>query len=113
MQPRTPGLLWDIADAAEFVAAETSSVEFATYQRNRRLRQAIERNFEHDPAVAARIFGVPQIIAFRNVLAHGYDAIVDAKVWEIIQTFLPVLISEVRALLDTYQHEQTEPGSTD
>jgi uncharacterized protein with HEPN domain len=111
MQPKTLGLLWDIADAAEFISAETSGVQFATYQRDRRLRQAIERNFEiigeaarrlteHDPAVTAQISGVRQIVAFRNVLIHGYDAVVDAKVWEIIQTFLPVLLSEVRALLE-------------
>jgi uncharacterized protein with HEPN domain len=111
MQPRTPGLLWDIADAGGFIAAETVDVEFETYQRDRRLRHAVEREFEiigeaarriaeQDPATAARISGVPQIIAFRNVLAHGYDAVVDAKVWEIIQLFLPVLLSEVRALLD-------------
>ena len=111
MQPKTPGLLWDIVDAAEFIVAETAGLEFATYQRDRRRRYAIERSFEiigeaarrlaeHDPAVAVRITGVPQIIAFRNVLAHGYDAVIDAKVWEIIQTFLPVLLSEVRAILD-------------
>ncbi|HEY7030616.1 MAG TPA: HepT-like ribonuclease domain-containing protein [Thermomicrobiales bacterium] len=123
MQPRTPGLLWDIADAGGFIAAETAGVTFETYQLDRRLRHAVERDFEiigeavrrlveHDPATAARISGVPQIIAFRNVLAHGYDAVVDAKVWEIIRTFLPVLLSEVTALLEeeTKRDSSTSPS---
>jgi uncharacterized protein with HEPN domain len=53
------------------------------------LRQAVERNFEIigeavgrlaklDPDTSSRIGQYAQIIAFRNLLIHGYDLIDDA-----------------------------------
>jgi uncharacterized protein with HEPN domain len=111
MQPKTPGLLWDIQDAAQFILGATAGGDVESYQQDRVVRLAVERSFEIigeaarrltglDPEVVARLTGIPRIIAFRNVLAHGYDEVDDEKVWEIIQTFLPVLLSEVQALLD-------------
>ncbi len=74
------------------------------------LRLAVERSFEiigeallrlerRDPAVIERITEPRQVIAFRNRLAHGYDVIDNAAVWAIINTTLPRLHAEVRALL--------------
>ena len=40
-----------------------------------------------------------RIIAFRNILIHGYARIDDRAVWDIAQTKLPVLIHEVEALM--------------
>jgi uncharacterized protein with HEPN domain len=40
-------------------------------------------------------------IAFRNVIAHGYDVIVDEIVWEIIQEKTPVLLNVVQRLFST------------
>ena len=84
MQPRTPKLLEDIRDAAAFIADVTRDVGEEEYQHNRMLRQSVERNFEiigeamrrlaqHDPATVQNISGYAQIIAFRNILIHGYD----------------------------------------
>ncbi len=39
-----------------------------------------------------------RIIAFRNVLAHGYDVVSDAIVWDIVQSKLPVLRQELDEL---------------
>ncbi|MBW3543914.1 MAG: DUF86 domain-containing protein [Planctomycetes bacterium] len=36
--------------------------------------------------------------AFRNLLIHGYDAIDDAQVWQVIAADLPILIAEIQAL---------------
>lgn len=47
----------------------------------------------------ARISEAARIITFRNVIAHGYDAIDDAIVWQAIVDKLPVLRQEARALL--------------
>ena len=74
------------------------------------LRQAVERNFEvigeaikrlaqHDPDTAARIAQYPQIIAFRNVLIHGYDLVDHALVWNAIERQLPALQRDVESLL--------------
>lgn len=40
-----------------------------------------------------------RIIAFRNVLIHGYDLADDELVWDTIENKLPVLLAEVEALL--------------
>ena len=83
MQPKTPRLLDDIRDAAAFILQVTSGSTLETYRGDRLLRQAVERNFEIigeavnllrklDPAVAARITDASRIVAFRNVLIHGY-----------------------------------------
>jgi uncharacterized protein with HEPN domain len=110
MQPKSKGLLWDIGDAARFVLEVTADATFETYESDRLLRQAVERNFEIigeaarrlanlDPDTANRLTDLPKMIAFRNVLAHGYDEVKDERVWAIIQDFLPVLRKEVEELL--------------
>ena len=74
------------------------------------LRQAVERNFEiigeaikrrahHDPDTASRIGSHAQIIAFRNVLIHGYDLVDHALVWNVIELQLPALQRDVESLL--------------
>ena len=74
------------------------------------LRSAVERQLEiigealnrlsrTDPPVAQRITDTPRIIAFRNVLIHGYSEIDDGVVWDVINTNLPILREEVEALL--------------
>jgi uncharacterized protein with HEPN domain len=52
-----------------------------------------------DPDTSSRIGQYAQIIAFRNLLIHGYDLIDDAQVWEVIQLNFPTLEVEVTALL--------------
>ena len=60
------------------------------------LRAAVEREFEIigeamaqlaqlDPVLAARISGYQRIIAFRNVLIHGYADVDDRLVWDIVE----------------------------
>ena len=82
MQPKTPKLLEDIRDAAAFIREAVRGKTLDDYQRERLLRQAIERNFEiigeamnrlvqRDPYTAARISKHRRIIDFRNLLTHG------------------------------------------
>ena len=52
-----------------------------------------------DPACAEGIAQYPQIIAFRNILIHGYDLVDHALVWSTVQTQLPALLRDVQALL--------------
>ena len=112
MQPKTPKLLEDVRDAAAFIAEISRGKALQDYERERLLRQAIERNFEiigeamnrlaqHDPEVAARISKHRRIIDFRNLLIHGYDLIDHRIVWSTIAEELPVLLAQVQALLST------------
>jgi uncharacterized protein with HEPN domain len=110
MKPKTPKLLDDVRDAAAFIRQVTDGKTLGAYGADRLLRQAVERNFEIigeaisrlarvDPDIAARIGDHPQIIAFRNVLIHGYDLINDAQVWQVITHDLPRLEQQVSELL--------------
>jgi uncharacterized protein with HEPN domain len=89
MQPKSIKLLADIRDAAEFIRAITADKTLEHYRGDRILRQAVERNFEilgeamlrltrHDPETANKVDSYQQIIAFRNILIHGYDLVDDA-----------------------------------
>ncbi|MGQ0511905.1 MAG: HepT-like ribonuclease domain-containing protein [Betaproteobacteria bacterium] len=42
---------------------------------------------------------IQQVIAFRNILIHGYDLVDHAVVWSVIETQLPALVDDVSALL--------------
>jgi uncharacterized protein with HEPN domain len=75
------------------------------------LRQAVERNLEivgeavgrlrrDDPDTASRLSEHERIVAFRNVLIHGYDLVDDELVWDTIQTKLPILLAEIEELLE-------------
>lgn len=72
---------------------------------------AVERKFETigealnqlaklDAALAAGIPDLPQIVAFRNQLIHGYATVKAETVWNITQDSLPTLIAAVQRLLD-------------
>jgi uncharacterized protein with HEPN domain len=43
---------------------------------------------------------LPKVISFRNRLAHGYDRVDNALVWEIIEQSLPAFLSAIERLLD-------------
>lgn len=73
----------------------TAGKTLADYSSDPLLRSAVERQFEiigealnrlvrMDARIAAQIAQHRQIVAFRNVLIHGYDAISDEVVWGII-----------------------------
>ena len=51
------------------------------------------------PELAARNLHVPQIVAFRNELIHGYARVDNATVWEVIEQPLPSIGTVVDALL--------------
>ncbi len=103
--------LWDIREAADAVRRFVSGLDAQTYAGNDVVRSAVERKFEIigealnqlsnlDPALAARIPEARAIVAFRNVLIHGYAAVENDRVWQIAETSLPNLIAVVAELLD-------------
>ncbi len=74
------------------------------------LRSAVERQFEiigeavgqlarTDETTVERISDYQRIIAFRNILIHGYASVDDRLVWNVVETRLSSLIAEVRHLL--------------
>ena len=54
---------------------------------------------KRDAPAAARIGERRRIIAFRNILVHGYADVDDRLVWDIIESKLPALLRDVEELL--------------
>ena len=52
-----------------------------------------------DVDTAHKITNFQRIIAFRNILIHGYADVDDSLVWNVVETYLPRLIDEINALL--------------
>jgi uncharacterized protein with HEPN domain len=59
----------------------------------------MKRLAQHDPETVARIGDHRQIIAFRNVLAHGYDLVDHQLVWSTIEHQVPDLLRDIEKLL--------------
>lgn len=107
MHPDASKLVWDAQQAAERVARFTAGRTLAEYGTDEYLRSAVERQFEIigealnrlsrvDPAAAATIADLPRIVAFRNVLVHGYASLDNRIVWGVIEGNL----ASLRAALD-------------
>lgn len=97
--------------AAVAIFQVLSGVDFETYEASLLIRSAVERQFEiigealaalarHDPIMAAKIEDVGQIIAFRNLLIHGYATVEHGRVWRIAREALPPLKAAVESLLE-------------
>jgi uncharacterized protein with HEPN domain len=111
MHPKSPKWLQDIADACALIRRATQEHTLASYEQDAVIRSAVERNFEiigealnrirrTDPATAARVPEHGDIIAFCNLLIHGYDVVDHARVWQVIQEDLPRLQEQVQTLLE-------------
>ena len=74
------------------------------------------RTFEHytsdEPAVLEHIRDHRDVISFRNILIHGYDAIDDRIVWGVIEDDLDNLIEDAEALLDEDQDRTAASNAT-
>lgn len=103
--------LWDIQTAAEAIERFVAGVDAATYANSDVIHSAVERKFEIigealgqllklDPVLAQRIPDLRDIIAFRNLLIHGYAVIEHTRVLRIVESSLPGLTGCVAILLD-------------
>lgn len=102
--------LYDMQQGASLLADFVAGRTFADYEADAMLRAAVERQFEIigealsklarlDADLAARVSEHRRIIAFRNILIHGYADVDHRLVWDIVETKLPVLRSEIESLL--------------
>ena len=100
----------DALAVCEAIETFLSGSSLSVYREEYGLRLQIERLLEIigealnrlrkiSPAVIAQISECNRIIAFRNVLAHGYDVVDDLISWDIVQTKLPILRDEISRLI--------------
>lgn len=102
--------LWDVLQAAREIESFVAGIDGLAYAESPMLSAAVERKFEiigealnqlsrQDPVLAASIPNLEQIVAFRNILIHGYALVNHDRVWRIVQEFLPQLRTRVEELL--------------
>jgi len=115
--PRDPrAYLYDILKAADAISGFIADADFDSYIENDLVRSAVERKLEIigeapsqlakvDAELAAQVSRWRDIIAFRNIIAHGYASLDHSVVWRAHNESLPALRAEVANLLATRTRE--------
>jgi uncharacterized protein with HEPN domain len=110
MQPDPRAYLWDVREAVLAIQEFVKGMNVSTYAATPLVHSAVERKFEiigealgqlarRDVALASRVPNLPQIVAFRNQLIHGYAMVNHSTVWNVVQDSLPPLLACVHGLL--------------
>jgi uncharacterized protein with HEPN domain len=112
--------LWDavqeLSRALQFVGASDRQ----RYLDDDFLRAAVERKLHNagealaqlrkaDPALAARIPDHAQLIGFRNVLVHRYEAVDNNRVWNLLVTEAPATLAALSLLLAELDDGAAQP----
>lgn len=104
-------LLFDMKQAGNLIETFVVGRTFEEYRVDAMLKSAVERQFgiigdalsrafALDPGLDSRITSLRRIIDFRNRLIHGYADVSAAVVWGVVESDLPVLLAEVKTLLE-------------
>ena len=106
---RDSGLLWDMRAFAQEVLAFAEGHSLQDIESDLVLRRAVERDIEIIGEAARQVSlefqadhpEIPwqQIINQRNFLAHGYQKIDVARLWDVIQSDLPILLDRLDSLI--------------
>jgi uncharacterized protein with HEPN domain len=118
LAPDAMAFLWDARLAGEKITRYTTGQTYDSYLENDMLRSAVERQFEIAgealrnlrrafPALAAEIPDLGRVVAFRNVLIHGYASIDHQVVWTVVGRELPALLTTLTTMLDRYDPAPT------
>ena len=111
MNPEARTFAQDILEHANLIQTLIADKTFEDYTNDWVIRAAVERQFSiigeamnglarHDAYAAKQITAYPRIIAFRNILIHRYSQVDHEIVWDITQSYLPTLLTEVTDLLE-------------
>jgi len=111
MRDATRKLLLDAFESCCAIESWVVGKSYEDYDADRQLRRAVEREFEivgeavnrlrrTEPETAQRIRNLSRIVAFRNIVIHGYDTVDNAAVWGIIETKLQEFKDDLRSLLN-------------
>jgi uncharacterized protein with HEPN domain len=99
--------LWDMLDAARTAVEFTEGVGFEGFLKDRKTRNAVERNLEIIGEAARCVSqetreglsDIPwrSVIGLRNVLAHEYGDIRYEILWTVVRDKLPPLVARLEA----------------
>jgi uncharacterized protein with HEPN domain len=119
MRLKSKKYLFDIIQAAKLLSQFSSGKTFADYIADPLLRSAVERQFEVigealaqlvkvDPATGTRITEYKRVVAFRNLLIHGYAQVDHRIVWDVLEKRVPALLREAEKLLAEGEGKQPD-----
>lgn len=111
--------VWDVRDAATQLREVLHGWTLERYLEERVMRLAVERLLinlgeavsqlsKADPALAAELGPVAQIVAFRNILVHAYFTIDHREVWRTLEHDLPKLLDRAEAVWARYAGQYTD-----
>ena len=108
-ESRDAAYLWDMLDAARSIRRFTADTSLDQYQQNEVMKLAVERQLEVIGEAARRVSDTfkqahPEIpwqpiIAQRHVLAHEYGEVNHIRIWRVVTTHIPALISSLEPLI--------------
>ena len=112
MEHDPKGYIFDILQACKHIKQFTAGKNFDEYASDILLKSAVERQFgiigealskvkKEEPNLLDQIRESEKIIAFRNVVVHGYDIISDQMVWDIVSTKIDNLLEDCKQIIDT------------
>ena len=115
MTNETRQRLHDILFSCQAISRYTAGLDLTAYRRDDMVRDAVERRLGIigealnravilDPEIVDQIPESRSIVGLRNRVIHGYDAVDNEIVWDIVQNKLPQLRRSVEELLN-----QVEP----
>ncbi len=109
MPHSTRKLLLDITLSCEEISGFIEGKDYESFKSNRLLQLALEREFEiigealfrlekiDLENLAKKIPEYRRIIGFRNIIAHGYDIIDDAALWDFAENRVPELLEKAKS----------------
>lgn len=111
MQREALKYVYDIKVAAEKIQRFVTGKSQSEYLEDEMLQSAVERQFEIigeaigklykvDTELADSITDCRKMIAFRNVLIHGYATVDPIIVWGVVESNLSMLAKEASLILD-------------
>lgn len=111
MEHDPKGYIFDILQASKHIQQFTAGKTIDHYKGDILLKSAVERQLttigealnklkKEAPDLFGQFREAEKIIAFRNVIVHGYDIISDQMVWDIVSTKLDNLIKDCMKNLD-------------
>ncbi|MEY2828910.1 MAG: hypothetical protein RIQ33_768 [Bacteroidota bacterium] len=101
--------LFDILSCINGIAIHITNIDnYEQYKKSYTSKRAVERELEIigeavknvarlQPSTTIENF--KQIIALRNRIAHAYDSVDDADIWNIVKNHIPKLKTEIENLL--------------
>jgi uncharacterized protein with HEPN domain len=110
MRREPAAFLWDVNTAGRRIREFVEGLDQEAFLSNQLVQSAVERQFEIigealnqlskvAPGISAKIPQAPRIIAFRNILIHGYAVLDQGIIWRVIEEQLPLLEAAVQGIL--------------